>query len=227
MTEQKFCYEIAATDFETLPDDKKMEAMAKYLGFLRTLKNKTRIIMISEPLTIQMGSESINLVRPRTFVESPVSLDTNLDGYDHHVISERKFYSVKREHHSVVSGNSYLELSDGTFAKCYTLYGLPSQLYPAWIYNVLGYSDMISMRLTPIPHDRAVTKMRRYVGMLSATRLRSPDHAYKYEKGLATMDALARQATQLFVCECNALIQANTLENLKVREKQFKTSASP
>ena len=203
-----------------------MEAMAKYLGFLRTLKNKTRIIMISEPLTIQMGSESINLVRPRTFVESPVSLDTNLDGYDHHVISERKFYSVKREHHSVVSGNSYLELSDGTFAKCYTLYGLPSQLYPAWIYNVLGYSDMISMRLTPIPHDRAVTKMRRYVGMLSATRLRSPDHAYKYEKGLATMDALARQATQLFVCECNALIQANTLENLKVREKQFKTSAS-
>ena len=82
MTEQKFCYEIAATDFETLPDDKKMEAMAKYLGFLRTLKNKTRIIMISEPLTIQMGSESINLVRPRTFVESPVSLDTNLDGYD-------------------------------------------------------------------------------------------------------------------------------------------------
>ena len=167
MTEQKFCYEIAATDFETLPDDKKMEAMAKYLGFLRTLKNKTRIIMISEPLTIQMGSESINLVRPRTFVESPVSLDTNLDGYDHHVISERKFYSVKREHHSVVSGNSYLELSDGTFAKCYTLYGLPSQLYPAWIYNVLGYSDMISMRLTPIPHDRAVTKMRRYVGMLS------------------------------------------------------------
>ena len=86
MTEQKFCYEIAATDFETLPDDKKMEAMAKYLGFLRTLKNKTRIIMISEPLTIQMGSESINLVRPRTFVESPVSLDTNLDGYEHWII---------------------------------------------------------------------------------------------------------------------------------------------
>ncbi len=226
MTEQKFSYEIAATDFETLSDDKKMESMAKYLGFLRTLRNKTRIIMINEPLTVQMGSEEINLVRPRTFVESPVSLDTNLDEYDHHVVSERKFYSVRREHHSVVSGNSYLELSNGTFAKCYTLYGLPSQLYPAWIYNVLGYSEMISMRLTPIPHDRAVTKMRRYVGMLSATRLRSPDHAYKYEKGLATMDALARQATQLFVCECNALIQADTLEDLKVRENQFKTSAA-
>ena len=226
MTEQKFSYEVTATDFETLSDDKKMESMVKYLGFLRTLRNKTRIIMINEPLTVQMGSEEINLVRPRTFVESPVSLDTNLDEYDHHVVSERKFYSVRREHHSVVSGNSYLELSNGTFAKCYTLYGLPSQLYPAWIYNVLGYSEMISMRLTPIPHERAVTKMRRYVGMLSATRLRSPDHAYKYEKGLATMDALARQATQLFVCECNALIQADTLEDLKVRENQFKTSAA-
>ena len=57
MTEQKFCYEIAATDFETLPDDKKMEAMAKYLGFLRTLKNKNLALTSndkSEPLTIQI-----------------------------------------------------------------------------------------------------------------------------------------------------------------------------
>ncbi|MDI1494869.1 MAG: AAA-like domain-containing protein [Cenarchaeum symbiont of Oopsacas minuta] len=226
MTEQRFCYEVAATDFETLPDEKKMEAMAKYLGFLRTLRNRTLITMINEPLTVQMGNENVNLVRPRTFVTSPISLETNLNGFDHHVISDREFYPIKKEQHSVVSGKSYLELDNGAFAKCFTLYGLPSQLYPAWIYNVLGYSEMISIRLTPIPHDQAVTKMRRYVNILGATKLRSPDHAYRYEKGLATMDALARQVTQLFICECNALIQANTLEDLKIREKEFRVHSA-
>jgi len=218
---EEFVYEIKPTNFGTLPDDKKMVALGRFLGVLTSIQRTVRILMIKDPLDLQMGNETKNLHIPRTYLVAEERLEQLLHqtGLEYSMATDRPRWSVAREH------LTHLVLGDKSLARCYTLYRLPSTLSAAWAHSLLSHVDMISIRIRPMESQAAVSAINRYVGLLGASELKNPSSRYKYEKGLDVLQALARQETRLFKCSLVVVIRSKDAAQMRHADRHFKMIA--
>jgi hypothetical protein len=106
------------------------------------------------------------------------------------------------------------------YARVYTLTGLPSTLYPAWIYQLLQYCPIIMLKVTRVEYATAVSSILRLAGMLKATQSRKLE--LKIMKAEQLREALIRQETALFKVALNAVVLANDLKELNNTGKRFK-----
>ncbi|MEM4253694.1 MAG: hypothetical protein QXE84_09255, partial [Candidatus Nitrosotenuis sp.] len=122
-TNQKleFVYEIKPTNFSTLPDDKKIVALGRFFNIISSIQKPVRILMIKEPLTLEMGTDMRTLQIPRTYLVSEEPLEQFLQqtGLEYSVATNKPKWDIQEER------LSFLKLKDGSLAKCYTLYGIP------------------------------------------------------------------------------------------------------
>jgi hypothetical protein len=218
---EEFVYEIKPTNFGTLPDDKKMAALGRFLGVLTSIQRTVRILMIKDPLDLQMGNETKSLHIPRTYLVAEERLEQLLHqtGLEYSMATDRPRWRVAREH------LTHLVLGDKSLARCYTLYRLPSTLGAAWAHSLLSHVDMISIRIRPIESQTAVSAINRYVGLLGASELKNPASRYKYEKGLDVLQALARQETRLFKCSLVVMVRSKDAAQMKLVDRHFKMIA--
>jgi len=216
----KHTYEIKPTNFGSLPDDKKLAALAKFYRLLAAVQKPIRIVMQKDSLDLEIGNEKKSIPVPRTFIVSSEPMEQILDqvGLEYSMVAKQPKWEVRSEalHHLV--------LADSVFATCYTLYKVPSSLPAAWAHSILSKSDMVSVWLKPIENHRAVSQMQRYVGLVSSGAARSHDLKYRTEKGLAVLDALSKQQTKLFTISLVSMIKATGLDKLRLRDKDFKTA---
>jgi len=215
-----FAYEIKPTNFGTLPDDKKMSALAKFFNILASIQRPVRILMVKDPLDIVMGGEAKRLHIPRTYMTSDEPLEQMLQqiGLEYSVATTHPHWGVKLER------LSHLVLQDGFLAKCYTLYRIPATLGAAWAHSLLPHADLISIRMRPIENHAAVSTVNRFVGLVAASSAGNQSASYKYEKGVELLQALTRQETRLLTCSLIAMIRAEGLSTLKIADKNFKTA---
>lgn len=217
----RFVYEIKPTNFVTLPDDKKTATLARFFDILASIQRPIRIIMLKEPLQIEMGSGVHRLQIPRTYVVSMEPLDQILHqiGMEYSMATSEPSWKIRAER------LSFMRLEDGDLVKCYTLYRTPASLVAAWVHNILSYVEMISIRIKPVENYRAVSLINRYVSLVGADAPSSPSSSYKYEKGTELLAALSRQETRMFTCSLVAMIRAQDVVSLKIADKAFRTAA--
>lgn len=215
-----FAYEIKPTNFGTLPDDKKMIALSKFFQTLCSIQKPIRIIMLKEPLELEVENETRFLQIPRTYVVSSESLELVLEqvGLEYSVVASAPYWKVKSENLKNVI------LENDSFAKCYTLYKIPSTLPAAWAHSLLSRVDMVSIWLKPIENHKAVSQMIRYTGLVGTGAARSHNAMYSFRKGQQVLEALSRQETKLFNCSVVVTIMARDLTSLKIADKNFKTT---
>lgn len=215
-----FAYEIKPTNFGTLPDDKKMIALSKFFQTLSSIQKPIRIIMLKESLELEVGNEARYLQIPRTYVVSSESLELILEqvGLEYSVVASAPDWKVKSENLSNVI------LENDSFAKCYTLYKIPSTLPAAWAHSLLSRVDMVSVWLKPIENHKAVSQMIRYTGLVGTGATRSHNARYSFQKGQQVLEALSRQETKLFNCSVVVTIMTRDLVSLKIADKNFKTT---
>ncbi len=221
-TNQKleFVYEIKPTNFSTLPDDKKIVALGRFFNIISSIQKPVRILMIKEPLTLEMGTDVKTLQIPRTYLVSEEPLEQFLQqtGLEYSVATNKPKWDIQEER------LSFLKLKDGSLAKCYTLYGIPATLSAAWAHQLLAYVDLVSIRMRPIENHRAISSINRIVGLITASTAKNPAAHYKYEKGMDLLQALARQETRLFKCSLVIMIRAQHSFALKLADKNFKNA---
>ncbi|MFI5417144.1 MAG: VirB4 family type IV secretion system protein, partial [Nitrososphaerales archaeon] len=215
-----FAYEIKPTNFGTLPDDKKMIALSKFFQTLSSIQKPIRVIMLKESLELEVGNEARYLQIPRTYVVSSESLELILEqvGLEYSVVASAPDWKVKSENLSNVI------LENDSFAKCYTLYKIPSTLPAAWAHSLLSRVDMVSVWLKPIENHKAVSQMIRYTGLVGTGATRSHNARYSFQKGQQVLEALSRQETKLFNCSVVVTIMTRDLVSLKIADKNFKTT---
>ena len=215
----KFVYEIKPTNFGTLPDEKKISALSRFFGIITSIQRPVRIVMLKEPLELEMGGQVRHLHIPRTYVISaePLELVLQQIGIEYSMATSEPCWRIRSEH------LTYLSLEDGSVAKCFTLYKMPSTLPAAWIHGLLSYVEMISIRLKPIESHRAVSEINRYVGLVGAASNANVVSRHKYEKGTQLLSALTRQETRLFTCSVILMIRSRGLNQLKAVEKNLQT----
>ncbi len=215
-----FAYEIKPTNFGTLPDDKKMIALSKFFQTLSSIQKPIRIIMLKDPLELEVGNEIRYLQIPRTYVVSNESLELILEqiGLEYSVVASAPDWKVKSENLS----NMILE--NDNFAKCYTLYKIPSTLPAAWAHSLLSRVDMVSIWIKPIENHKAVSQMIRYTGLVGTGAAKSHNARYSFQKGQEVLEALSRQETKLFNCSVVVTIITRDLISLKIADENFKTT---
>ena len=215
-----FVYEVKPTNFGTLPDDKKMAALSKFFQTLGSIQKPIRVMMLKEPLELEIGAETRHLQIPRTYVISGESLDLILEqiGLEHSVVSSAPEWKIKSEN------LNHVVLENSNFVRCYTLYKIPSTLPAAWAHSLLSKADIVSIWIKPIENHRAVSQMIRYTGLVGTGAAKSHSARYSFQKGQEVLEALSRQETKLFNCSVVAMIKAGDLRALKIADKNFKTS---
>ncbi|TBR21606.1 MAG: DUF87 domain-containing protein [Candidatus Nitrosotenuis sp.] len=215
-----FVYEIKPTNFGTLQDDKKMTALSKFFQTLSSIQKPIRIIMLKEPLELEMGVEIKYLQIPRTYVISSESLDLILEqiGLEYAVVASAPNWKIRSENISNVV------LEDLNFIKCYTLYKIPSTLPAAWAHSLLSKTDVVSIWIKPIENHKAISQMIRYTGLVGTSAAKSHSARYSFQKGQEVLEALSRQETKLFNCSVVVMIKASDLRSLNTADKNFKTS---
>lgn len=216
----EFVYEIKPTNFGTLPDDKKMVALGRFFNILASIQRTIQILMVKEPLDLEMGGQIRRLHIPRTYLVSEEPLEQLLQqvGLEYSMATVKPSWEIRDEQ------ISHLVLQDGSLAKCYTMYRLPATLSAAWAHNLLSYVETISIVIKPIEDHTAVSIINRYVGLVGAGAANNSSAHYKHEKGMEVLQSLTRQETKLFVCSLVIMIKAKDLPALKVADKSFKTA---
>ncbi|MFN3654970.1 MAG: VirB4 family type IV secretion system protein [Candidatus Nitrosotenuis sp.] len=219
MTPFKYTYEIKPTNFVTLPDDKKLNALTKFYRLLASIQKSIRIITQKEYIQLEIGEGKKLLPLPRTFLVSTEPLEQILEqvGLEYSLVARAPTWKIKSEQ------LNYLILDD-SFARCYSLYKVPSTLPAAWLNSILSYSEMVSVWIKPIEAHKAVAQMQRYLSLVSAGANTSHDLRYRTEKGLAVLDGLAKQQTKLFLVSATSMIKSDTLDALKIQDKNFKAA---
>ncbi|WP_179368133.1 VirB4 family type IV secretion system protein [Candidatus Nitrosotenuis sp. DW1] len=215
-----FVYEIKPTNFNTLPDDKKMLALSKFFQTLSSIQKPIRIIILKEPLELEIGNEIRYLQVPRTYVVSNEPLELILEqiGLEYSMISSVPNWKIKSENlNSVI-------LENNNFAKCYTLYKIPSTLPAAWTHSLLSRADMVSIWIKPIENHKAVSQMIRYAGLVGTGATKSYNTKHSFQKSQEVLEALSRQETKLFNCSVVVTIVTRDLISLKIADKNFKTT---
>jgi hypothetical protein len=101
---------------------------------------------------------------------------------------------------------------------------LPHSLPVASITRLLDEADAVLITLKKVQEDKALSMVQRLSSLITATGFRS--YSVKAMKLNALFDALLKQQTALFRCSITAIITANTLKELKLKEKRFKKVAS-
>ncbi|MEW6044014.1 MAG: ATP-binding protein [Thermoproteota archaeon] len=219
MTPFKHTYEIKPTNFATLPDDKKLSALTKFYRLLASIQKSIRIITQKEYIQLEIGEGKKLLPLPRTFLVSAEPLEQILEqiGLEYSLVARAPTWKVKSEQ------LNYLTLDD-SLARCYSLYKVPSTLPAAWLNSILSHSEMVSVWIKPIEAHKAVAQMQRYLSLVSAGANTSHDLRYRTEKGLAVLDGLAKQQTKLFLVSATSMIKSDTLDALKIQDKNFKAA---
>ena len=108
------------------------------------------------------------------------------------------------------------------YAKCFTLYVMPSTLPYAWINNIFSSCSEVQMWIRPILHEESITKMTRYKDLIYEDSKNNRESAEKYKRADDVMMSLRRKETGLYECVINCMIIESDKSLLNDSVKKFK-----
>jgi len=210
-------YEVKPTNFFTLSDEKQRVMLSRFYSVLSSIQEPLQIMMVKEPLDVQMGNDVRHLQTLKTYMSSTEPLDWALErhGYDFFLASDIPKFHAKTEL------LKHVILENGKFAKCFTLYSLSSTLSPAWIHSLFPVSNMIILGFMPIEQDKAVSKLRRKIHLMQATQSTSPKIVNQLQMASEAVNALEKNSTKMMAVTVNVIVQADDLKSLKEATKKF------
>lgn len=226
MSSFKHAYKINPTNFFSLPEDKQNLMSSRFLSLLNSME-RAGIVMAKEH--VLYNGQKLQVVN--TYIASEEPVDSALDsyGFKYHVVSDLPVLKVLKEkakelivEYASDNENEDNESESTKLAKCFTIVLLRQTMQPAWVYTLLGLSDMVIIRVKKIETDKAVTVVDRYHKVVKAAGEKRKTMAIKAVKLGILKDALQNQQTSLFKLKLSVVIMANDINELAEKTKKFK-----
>lgn len=220
----KYVYEVRPVDLFSFPEEKQRSIVTnRFLSLLNWLDSTMTIHIIKDHLHISTKELNITLPTMRTFLFSNEPMEHILTalGYEYSRVIDTKLQSLRykevseRFDYIVVNGN------ESKYARCFLLYRLPTNANIAWIDGIARLADETIIDITPIKHDIALSKMKRYSNLIRTASMRYTSLAYKAEIAEMTVQALEKHETKLFSICIIPLITANDIKVLNEKSKRF------
>ncbi|GBC72780.1 hypothetical protein HRbin04_00173 [archaeon HR04] len=221
----RYVYEIRPTDLLSLSEEKQKSIVTnRFLSLLNWLENKITIHMIKDYLHINTRELDITLPVMRTFLSSNEPLEHILTslGYEYSMVIDATLLSSLR-HKELLERFNHLIVNAGKplYARSFLLYRLPTNANIAWIDGIARLSDETIIDIIPLRHEIALSKMKRYTGLIKAAAMKYSSLTYKAEVAEMTLQALDKHETRLFNVCIILIIKASSIKELNEKSKRF------
>ncbi len=221
----RYVYEIRPTDLLSLPEEKQKSIVTnRFLSLLNWLESKVTIHMIKDYVHINTRELDITLPVMRTFLSSNEPLEHILTslGYEYSMVIDATLLASLRHKELLERFNHLIvNVDKPLYARSFLLYRLPTNANIAWIDSIARLSDETIIDITPLKHDIALSKMKRYTGLIKAAAMKYASLTYKAEVAEMTLQALDKHETKLFNVCIILIIKASSLKELNEKSKRF------
>lgn len=221
----KYVYEVRPIDLLSLPEDKQKSIVAsRFLSLLNWLESTMTIHMIRDNLKISTRELNITLPVTRTFLSSNEPLEHVLTslGYEYSRVIDAKLLKSLR-YRELSERFDYIVVKDDEirYAKCFLFYRLPTNANIAWIDSIARLADETIIDITPLKHEIALSKMKRYSSLMKVASMKYTSLVYKAGIAEITAQALEKHETKLFSVCILSIIIANDTRVLNEKSKKF------
>ncbi len=220
----KYVYEVRPVDLFSLPEERQRSIVTnRFLSLLNWLDSTITIYIIKDYLHISTRELDITLPTMRTFLFSNEPMEHILTalGYEYSRVIDTKLQCIRCRKVSEQFDYIVVDGNGSKYARCFLLYRLPTNANIAWIDSIARLADETIIDITPIKHDIALSKMKRYSNLIKAASMRHASLAYKAEIAEMTVQALEKHETKLFSVCIIPIITANDMKVLNEKSKRF------
>ncbi len=220
----KYVYEVRPVDLFSLPEERQRSIVTnRFLSLLNWLDSTITIYIIKDYLHISTRELDITLPTMRTFLFSNEPMEHILTalGYEYSRVIDTKLQCIRCRKVSEQFDYIVVDGNGSKYARCFLLYRLPTNANIAWIDSIARLADETIIDITPIKHDIALSKMKRYSNLIKAASMRHASLAYKAEMAEMTVQALEKHETKLFSVCIIPIITANDMKVLNGKSKRF------
>ena len=225
--QQPHCvYEVFPVNYVMLPKQKRQETLGRFQRLLNSLPCSVKLSAVKTQKTLEINENELSTTYYRFFIEAGESIDWLIEqcGFKQQPLTELpkpKTCQVFPKH---------LQLENGRFERSFTVYQLPGRLLPGFVCELYGLCERVLICVKPLAPEVASSRMGKYLRLLksilladqSKGRLAKDEVKLRHGMAEAAFQGLITGGTRLFELKVNLTIQADSVEELRVKSKKLK-----
>jgi Cdc6-like AAA superfamily ATPase len=219
-------YEVFPVNYAMLPKQKRIETLGRFQRLLNSLPCQTKLAAQKTQKTLQIHENEFTTNYYRFYIQSPEPIDWLIEqcGFKQQPLIE--ILQIK----TTQTFPKHIQLENGKFQRTFTIYQLPGKLLPGFVSELYGLCEKVLICIKPLPPETATKQMGKYLRLQksilladqSKGRLPKEEIKLKHDMAQATYQGLITGATRLFELKVNLTLEADNLEELKVKTKKLK-----
>ena len=224
---QSVCtYEVFPVNYIMLPKQKRFEALGRFQRLLNSLPCQAKLSAIKTQKTLEINEQELTTTYYRFYIQTPEVIDWLIEqcGFKQQPLVELPNSKVAKVF------PKYIQLENGKFSRSFTIYQLPGKLLPGFLSELYGLCEKVQINIKPLPPEAATIQMGKYLRLQksilladqSKGRLPKEETKLKHDMAQAIYQGLITGSTRLFELKVNLTLQADNLEELKLKTKKLK-----
>ncbi|MDR0461709.1 MAG: ATP-binding protein [Nitrososphaerota archaeon] len=226
-SQQPVCtYEVFPVNYVMLPKQKRQETLGRFQRLLNSLPCQAKLTAQKTQKTIEITENQFTTTYYRFYIQTQEPIDWLIEqcGFKQQPLTELPKPKPAK------TFPKHLQLENGKLQRTFTVYQLPSKLLPGFVSELYGLCEKVLISVKPLPPEVASTQMGKYLRLLksilladqSKGRLPKEEIKLKHDMAQATYQGLITGGTRLFELKVNLTLEADTLEELKVKTKKLR-----
>ncbi|MDR0373099.1 MAG: ATP-binding protein [Nitrososphaerota archaeon] len=221
-----YIYEVFPVNYAMLPKQKRQETLGHFQRLLNSLPSQTKLTAVKTQKTLQIHENKLTTNYYHFYIQTQEPLDWLIEqcGFKQQPQTEQTQTKTDKPF------PKHLQLENGKLQRTFTVYQLPGKLLPGFVSEFYGLCEKVLVWVKPLPPEAASSQMGKYLRLLksilladqSKGRLPKEEIKLKHDMAQATYQGLITGATRLFELKVNLTIEADNLEELKVKTKKLK-----
>jgi len=221
-----YTYEVFPVNYVMLPKQKRQETLSHFQRLLNSLPCQTTLSATKTQKTIQITENELTTTYYRFFLKSLEPVDWLIEQCNFKQQPLTELPKTK----TTKTFPKHLILENDKLQKTFTLYQLPGKLLPGFISELYGLCEKVQININPLPPETATTQMSKYLRLQKSIlladqtkgRLPKEETKLKHDMAQTTYQGLITGSTRLFELKVNLTLEADNLEDLKLKTKKLK-----
>ncbi|MCL2477849.1 ATP-binding protein [Candidatus Bathycorpusculum sp.] len=219
-------YEVFPVNYVMLPKQKRQETLGRFQRLLNSLPCQAKLTAVKTQKTLEITENQFTTTYYRFYIQTVEPIDWLIEqcGFKQQPLIELPKPNVTK------TFPKHLQLENGKLQRTFTVYQLPGKLLPGFVSELYGLCEKVLISVKPLPPEVASTQMGKYLRLLksilladqSKGRLPKEEIKLKHDMAQATYQGLITGGTRLFELKVNLTLEADNLEELKVKTKKLR-----
>ena len=219
-------YEVFPVNYVMLPKQKRQETLGRFQRLLNSLPCQAKLTAVKTQKTLEITENQFTTTYYRFYIQTQEPIDWLIEqcGFKQQPLTELPKPNVTK------TFPKHLQLENGKLQRTFTVYQLPGKLLPGFVSELYGLCEKVLIGVKPLPPEVASTQMGKYLRLLksilladqSKGRLPKEEIKLKHDMAQATYQGLITGGTRLFELKVNLTLEADNLEELKVKTKKLR-----